>query len=323
MDGANLAGNTGDNELELSPAPSSEDASGSTEVGSKVSDAGSSTEGTSTSGDGTPAKMGGSGKPFVEPVLQSAEEYYRAQGIITEGQPGAEDSTSGDDTSPKMGGSGRPFVEPVLQSAEEYYRARGVITEGQPGAEDTPDLQEKASGDKGSQAAAFVEPQLQSAEEYYRQLGLISGEAPSAQGKAAGSEAEAAVGDGEQESGTAEEPETEEEPSWNLAASGKGTAQPSDDTEGALEDAMLPDALQEGQTAERDPLEPLEIVLDDDAGELPAGWYNDEPRFAGAPEEPFWNAAGQARVVVKRQTGKKGNGGVNEARHLLRTRQNR
>ena len=275
MNGADLAGNTGDNKLELSPAPSSEGASASTEVDTKASDAGSPTEGTSTSGDDTPPKMGGSGKPFVEPVLQSAEEYYRAQGIITEGQPGAED---------------------------------------------TPDLQEKPSGDRGSQAAAFVEPQLQSAEEYYRQLGLISVEVPSAQGEAAGSEAEAAVGDGEQGLGTAEEPETEEEPSWNLAASGKGTAQPSDDAEGALEDAMLPDALQEGQTAERDPLEPLEIVLDDDAGELPAGWYNDEPRFAGAPEEPFWNAAGQARVIVKRHTGKKGNGGVNEARHLLRTR---
>ena len=271
-----LAGKGEGIQLELSPAPTSESASESTAVGSQASGAAA---------------------------------------------PSQSSSTSGDETSPKLGGSGKPFVEPVLQPAEEYYKAQGLLPQGQPGTEDKANPQEEASVGEGSPAAAFAEPQLQSAEEYFRQQGLISGEAPSAQGEAADVEVKAAAGEGEQAPGTTEDLYTEDEPAWNLAASGKLPAQPADDGAGVLEDAMLSDALAEEQLAERDPAEPLEIVLHEDAGELPAGWYNDRPRSAGGPEEPFWNAAGKARVIVKRQRGKSGSGGVTEARHLLRARQ--
>ena len=268
-------------------------------------------------------KIGGA-QLQLSPAAESPETSESREG---ESQASATDasiqgsSTSGDETLKTARGGKRPFIEPVLQSAEEYYRARGIITEGQLGAEDKPDLEEKPSEEKGSKAAAFVEPQLQSAEEYYRQLGLTSEEAPSAQGEAYDAEAEAAAEDEGKVQGSDGELDTEEEPSWNLAASGKLPAQPSDDAAGASESAVMPEPLQEGQAAERDPAEPLEIVLDDAAGELPAGWYKDGPRSAGGPEEPFWNAAGKARVVVKRQTGKKASNGVTEARHRLRMRQ--
>lgn len=231
-------------------------------------------------------------------------------------------STTGDEASATARGSTKPFVAPVLQSAEEYYRARGIIAQGQPGTADDAAQQEERTEKEGSKAAAFVEPQLQSAEEYYRQLGLISGEAPLTQGEGGAAEADSAAGEvGEQSVGSNEEVEAEEEPSWNAAASGKGTAQPLGDAAESLESVMAADAMRQGQSAERDPAEPLEIVLGDDAGELPAAWYNDVPRSAGAPEEPFWNAAGKARVIVKRQTAKEGEVGVVEARHLLHVRQ--
>ena len=267
-------------------------------------------------------KIGG-GELQLSPAAESPETSESPEG---ESQASATDasiqgsSTSGDETLKTAGGGKRPFIEPVLQSAEEYYRARGVITEGQLGTEDKPDSEEMPSEEKGSKAAAFVEPQLQSAEEHYRQLGLTSEEAPSQQGEA-NAEAEAAAEDKEKVLGSDGELDTEEEPSWNLAASGKLPAQLSDDAAGASGNAVMPEPLQEGQAAERDPAEPLEIVLDDAAGELPAGWYKDRPRSAGGPEEPFWNAAGKARVVVKRQTGKKASNGVTEARHRLRIRQ--
>ena len=200
-------------------------------------------------------KIGGA-QLQLSPAAESPETSESREG---ESQASATDasiqgsSTSGDETLKTAGGGKRPFIEPVLQSAEEYYRARGIITEGQLGAEDKPDSEEKPSEEKGSKAAAFVEPQLQSAEEYYRQLGLTSEEAPSAQGEAYDAEAEAAAEDEGKVQGSDGELDTEEEPSWNLAASGKLPAQPSDDAAGASESAVMPEPLQEGQAAERDP----------------------------------------------------------------------
>ena len=274
---AALAGNREGTQDKMSPGAASEGTSGSAEGVSETPDADTPAQGSSTSGDRAPAPARGSAEPFVEPVLQSAEEYYRAQGVIAQGQPGTEDH---------------------------------------------PGLKEESSMEEGSKAAAFVEPQLQSAEEYYGQLGLIPEKSPLTQDGGGDAEAEPAAGGVEEQSvGSSEGSETEEEPSWNAAASGKSIAQPLDDAAETLERAIMSDALREGQTAERDPAELLEIVLHEDAGELPAAWYNDVPSSAGAPEEPFWNAAGMARVIVKRQTAKDGKAGVGEARHLFRLSQ--
>ena len=307
---AALAGGAADTVHQLSPAARSGGTTGRGDSGSNASGTDAAAQRFSASGSETPATASGSGAPFVEPVLQSAEEYYRARGIIPQGQPGTEAKPdSAEDPSRKSDSRSAAFVEPRLQSAEEYYRARGIIGQAQPEIKDNPDM--GANGpmrEVDGKAAAFVEPRLQPAEEYYKQLGLISGEAPLAQEEAGESEAEAAAGDGEQDS--------EEEPSWNVAASGKGTGELPGDAAGS---AALADARQEEQAAARDPVEPLEIVLDEDAGELPAAWYNDVPRLAGAPEEPSWNAAGKARVIVRKQTAKEGEGAVSSdtRRHLL------
>ena len=306
---AALAGGGAATGHQLSPAAGSEGISGSGEGGGNASGAEASAQRSGTSGDERPAVAKGGAAPFVEPVLQSAEEYYRARGILPQGQPSTGETPDlAEEPSQEPDSKVAAFVEPELQSAEEYYRARGIIGHAQPGAEAKPDLAEEPLQRVDGKVAAFVEPWLQPAEEHYRQLGLLSGEAPSAQEETGDSEAQAAAEDEEQGS--------EEEPSWNAAASGKGIAQLPHD---AAASAVLADTLLEEQTAERDPAKPLEIVLDDDAGELPAAWYNDVPTFAGGPEEPSWNAAGKARVIVRKQTAKEGRRAIlsDTHRHLL------